>query len=287
LKKLAAKPDNKFNFWLLASLVFVTWGLLLAAYSPQITAWRSRIVDKIVSESAQVNTSQKLSYLKAANTLAPNDPVSIEALANYYRKQGSEQALLNLYERKVAQPNQIYLGKLALSLQQYDSALQHFYLAEREQPSAASLGGESAVMFNLNRIDEGCDRAIQAQKLDLSNKQAEAMVNICNLLKTNPDSGSRTDANLLLQYQIAKVGEKWLLADDGKTPNDWLNLAELAAARGDIKTAASRAEEGIKLDHANLALNKALAKYYEWLGDDVNYKKYQQRTQQLEFSAWQ
>ncbi|MBI2798024.1 hypothetical protein HYX70_01830 [Candidatus Saccharibacteria bacterium] len=284
MKKPTPKPEQKFNFWLLASLVLVALGLLIATWTPQIISWRSKLVDKLVAES---NTQNTLGYLKAAHALAPTDSVATEALAKYYARQGSGTAVLATYEQGIKQPNQIYLGNLALSLQQYDQALQHFYVAERQQPSAASLSGQAAVLFNLGRVEEGCVKAGNAQKLNLNNTQAAGMLQICNLLKANPNEGSRADAQLLVQNQIARVGEKWLLATNVKTPNDWLNLARLAAARGDAKLAITRAEEGIKLDQASLQLNEVLVQYYKWAGDSSNAQKYQRRAQQLEFEAWQ
>lgn len=260
---------------------------MIAVYTPQITNFRNRVVDSLLGKAQAASETQQPVYLQAAHLVAPGDPAAIEALARYYQKQGNAGAVLDLYERSITHPNQIYLGNLALSLQQYDSALNHFYTASREQQSAASLSGEAQVLFNLDRADQGCEKADTAHKLNLKSTEADGVEAVCALLKSHPTSGSRQDAGVLLQNQVARVGEKWLLAANPKTPNDWLNLARLAAARGDIKLAISRAEEGIRLDQASKDLNQALAEYYRMVGNGAQAQKYQQLYDQLQFHSYQ
>ncbi len=283
-----SKRESKFSFALIAVLVLVTTGLLLVVNGPQIASYRSRVVDSLLAKAqASNNTSQQYSYLQAAHELASSDPAAIEALARYYRQSGNELAVLDLYERSIAQPNQIYLGNLALSLQQYDAALSHFFIATRQQQSAASLSGQATVLFNLGRVDEGCAKADQAHKLDLGNAAANGAVQACTILRANKDGSDRQAAETLLQNGVAKVGEKWLLSSSTKTPNDWLSLARLAAARGDSKLAISRGEEGIKLDPANPELNRALAQYYGFIGNNAQAQKYQLLYDQLKFANYQ
>jgi Tfp pilus assembly protein PilF len=80
---------------------------------------------------------------------------------------------------------------------------------------------------------------------------------------------------------VYKTGEEKLLAVKEKATGDYLVLARLAAARGDIKLAAERAEKGIELDKSNYDLNVALVKYYQILGDKQKEMLYQNRLNEL------
>jgi tetratricopeptide (TPR) repeat protein len=288
--KESPKPQVKF-FWIAAGLILLA-GVLIILHLPEITAWRWHTVDTLISKAnAQTDDKAKYSYLQQAVLIGGQDPLATQAMAQFWLGRGEVERAVDVYKQGIDNPNYIYLGNLALQAQNYNQAQTFFAKASRDNQTSASLSGESVALYNQAKITEGCDKAVQASKLDLSSATAKDALTDCVVLGgTNAEAvqlagtksvTGREAAYILINSGVYKVGEEKLLAVDKKTTGDYVVLARLAAARGDVQHAVELAEQGIALDKSNYALNAALVNYYSILGNNDKLSLYQHRIDEL------
>lgn len=276
----------------MATGIILLVGLLIALYSPEIASWRSKTIDSLIHQAKSQTTDEaKYSYLTQAQLVNNTDPIATQAIAKFWIDRGEVERAIGVYTDAIVNPNYSYLGNLALQAQSYNQALVFFQKANKEDKTSASLSGESAALYNLGKISEGCDKATQASKLDLSSEVAKnALTNCITLGGTSADTVSSSSTNTiadraaaytLINSSVFKPGEEKLLAVTTKSVADYLVLARLSAARGDIAQAAQRAEQGIALDKSNIDLNKALVTYYGIMGESQKQSLYQNRLNEL------
>ncbi len=288
-------PESKKQlnfFWIAAGLILVA-ALVIALHWPEITAWRWHKVDSLLADAkAEQSAEAQYSYLQQAYLLDSKDPLATEALAQFWIRRGDIDKAIQTYQNSIENPNYVYLGNLALQAQNYPLALQYYKKANGGESSANGLSGEAAADFNLGKIDDGCNKALQASKSDLSSESAKKLLKSCIILggtsteatqligATQPSD--RQAAYILLDAKVYKQAEQKLMSLDSKGSNDYLVLARLTAARGNIAEAAKLAEQGTELDKANIELNKLLVQYYSILGDNAKKQLYQNRLTELE-----
>ena len=259
---------------------------------PEITAWRQHKIDSLLqTASQQTNDDSKYYFLQQAHLLGGGDPLATQALAQFWQGRGELEKAIGVYQESIDNPNYIYLGNLALQSQNYVLAQNFFERASKDNKTSASLVGESAALYNLGKISDGCERAVQASKLDLGSIAAKnAVINCISLGGTSAEAialagpkpvSAREEAYMLINSRIYKQGEEKLIAVKVKSIGDYLVLARLAAARGDIKSAAELAEQGISLDKSNYDLNVELVRYFNILGDKQKVDIYQARLNDL------
>ncbi len=289
------KPaSNKYKFFVAAFGLIVTVAVLVALFTPEISAWRLSVVDRLVAQAKTASDeSQEYSLLKQANIIGYKDPVATEALAQYWIKRGEQERAIAVYQQGITQPNYIALGNLALSAQNYNQAQKLFALSSKESPTDASLVGEAIAQYNLGNTQQGCNYATQANKFNLNNAKAKAAVMVCSLLGGTPKESvgvtppttmsERETAYFLINNQVYKPGENRLTAVTDKVAPDWLLLASLAASRGELDDAIGKAEQGIAIDRSNTSLNEILVKLYNLKGNSNKANEYNTRLEQLKF----
>ncbi len=288
------EPKKQVNFfWIAAGIILLT-ALVITLHWPEITAWRQHKVDVLLRSAKEQKTAEaRYSYLQQASLIDSHDPLATEAMAQFWLDRGETDKAIAAYQQGIDNPNYVYLGNLALQNQNYPLALQYFKNANGVDSTTSGLVGEAAADFNLNNITDGCNKALQASKSDLSSEQAKNLLKSCILLGGNnteaaqlvgqSQPSSREVAYILLSSKVYQQAEQKLNSLEEKGTGDYLVLARLAAARGDITTATKLAEQGIELDKANIELNKALVQYYTILGDNTKKDLYQNRLDQLLF----
>ncbi len=288
-------PESKkqVNFFWIATGIILLTALVITLHWPEITAWRRQKIDSLLTTASQQNSDQsRYSYLQQAQILDSKDPLATQAIAEFWMNRGDVDKAISVYQTGVDTPNYVYLGNLALQAQNYQLALQYFQKANRGDSSANGLIGEAAAYYNLDNITEGCNKAVQASKSNLSSEPAKNLLKSCSILGgdnaeatqligTTPLSERQT-AYILLDAKVYKEAEQKLTAIQQKTAGDYLVLARLIAARGGIGEAAKLAEEGIALDRSNSQLNKDLVRYYSILGENSKKELYQNRLNQLD-----
>lgn len=295
----AFKPSRgQVSFFLIATGFILLVGLLVAVMMPQLTAWRWSVVDRLVAQAKNEQNSQyKLSLLEQAKLIGGQDPVATEALAQFWLNRGEIDKAIAVYQ-SVENPNYLRMGYLALNAQDYNKALNLYKKASSDQQSAESLVGEAVASYNQEKISDGCEKSLQAVKLNLQSKSAKAAVTSCvilggtqaeavSLAGQQPAMSERETAFFLINNQIYKVGESRLNAITDKTVTDWLVLSRLANVRGDKNLAISQAEKGLELDPSNVDVNTELIKLYRLTGSDAKANELSARLQQLQFTKYQ
>lgn len=288
--KESPKPQLNF-FWIATSFILLV-GVLISLHWPEITNWRTSNIDSLLQKAQnQTNDEARYIYLQQAHLLGSNDALATQAMAEFWLDRGDIQKVISTYQNHINSPNYIYLGNLALQAQSYQQAQGYFARASKDSKTSASLIGEATALYDLDKVGEGCEKATQASKLDLSSQPAKnAITNCITLGGTNSEAAQlagtkpaseREAAYLLIDSKAYKPGEEKLVAVTEKSITDYLVLARLAAARADTKLAAERAEQGIGLDKSNYDLNVALVQYYQILGNDQKEVLYQNRLNEL------
>lgn len=288
-----SESKKQLNFFWIAAGIIVLSALLIALHWPEITAWRWHKVDSLLTEAKhQTSDEDRYSYLQQAHLIDGNDPLATQAMAHFWIDRGEIDKAINVYADSIDKPNYVYLGNLALRAQNYAQALQYFQRVNGGESSAAGLVGEAAADFNLEKTADGCTKALQASKSDLSSETAKNLLKSCIILGGSNSEATqligstqlteRQAAYILLDAKIYKQAEQRLASLTDKGTGDYLVLARLAAARGKIADAAKLAEAGIALDKSNIELNKALIQYYSILGDEQKKIIYQNRINELE-----
>ena len=288
-------PESKkqLNFFWIAAGIILLFAVLIVLHWSEISTYRQHKIDSLLTLAGQQNNDEaKFSYLQQAQLVDIHDPLAVQALAQFWMSRGEVDKAIEVYRGGIDNPNYTYLGNMALRGQDYTSALRYFQKANGGENSASGLIGESSAYFNLDKITEGCNKALLASKSDLSSESAKDLLKSCVVLGGNNSEASQlaninqlTDrqvAYLLLQAKVYKQAEQKLLALPEKATSDYLVLARLSAARGDIKGAIEFAEKGVALNKADIELNKALIQYYSINGDSQNKTLYQNRLEELQ-----
>lgn len=284
------------RFWIWAVLLTLVAALLLSVCMPQIQSWQSRVVDKLLNEAqASSSPTTRYSYLQQASIVGYRDPAAIEAMAQFWLGRGEVQRAIGIYETRISEPNYVALGNLALQAQDYSKAQKFFVKAEKEDSTGAATG-LAATYYNQDKPNEACEQSVKAYKLDLQDTTAKNAVVLCVLmnpsfteaqgLTTQPSLNDREVAYLLLDSKIYKLAEAKLTSLVTKSKDDYLTLARLVAARGEIDQALSFTFAANNLDKSDIPTNQLLVQLYTLKGNIGEAQVYQNRLVQLEFSKY-
>lgn len=237
----------------------------MAVNLPRLVSFRNRLVDAFIVRAEQSkkdgDRGQMFSFLALAQSVSFGDGKASSQAASEYLAIGRYDLAEKTIILSGVRPNYTFLGNIALRAQHYASATGYFSVAVREQKNAKNLSGLGRALISIGQIKEGCAKNDEAIKNDLSDKAAETVAQICQSLKSGKKEGRE------LAYKEASVfmygpAEKALLDEQNKTARDWLLLAQVAAARGDIGRAVERIDHGIELDDIDPKLTTfALAVY--------------------------
>lgn len=265
---------------------------------PELTSWRIRLADNLVEKASRVeDDNQRYSYLKQAYIIGFRDPIASNELANFWIDRGEYKKAIDVYLSNIKDPNYSALGILALKARDYELANKYFKKATADNSTAESNSGEAIALYNLDKINEGCDKANTAIKLNLKSELANKAVESCIILGgTQSDSVRATDISTLSERAIGyklldslvfNQGEKRVNAIADKTAFDYLLLSKLLASQGDIDGAIAKIEEGIAIDKS-IADNYIHAiKLYKLKSNISKVEEYQNRLDQLKFEKYQ
>lgn len=290
--------NNKKIFIYLAIVSSVIFGLYIVVMMPEITSWRLRQSDSLIEKANRVeDDGQKYSYLKQANIIGFRDPIASNELANFWIDRGEYKKAIDVYLSNIKDPNYSALGILALKARDYDLANEYFQRATKDNPTAESNAGEAVALYNLEKINEGCDKANTAIKLNLKSELANKAVESCIILGgTQSDSVRATDISALSERAIGyklldslvfNQGEKRVNAIADKTAFDYLLLSKLLASQGDIDGAIAKIEEGIAIDKSISDMYIHAIELYRLKRNTTKVDEYQNRIYQLEFEKYQ
>ncbi len=291
---LKKSTKNKLNFFLVAGGFILLFGLLIALFTPNITAWKLSVVDRLLNQAKlEQDDNQRYGLLSQAYLIGLKDPRATEAMAQYWLGRGDVNKAVTTYKDGLVDPNYVALGNLSLRAQNYSKAKDFFNLSLKEGENDEGLVGLANTHFNLGNTTAGCEAATKATKQNLDSASAKAAVASCYMLGgtqaealgTTPQStlSDRQVAYYLINNQVYKPGETKLLAIKDKTVGDWLVLSRLASARGEISDAIAKAEQGIALDSSNIDANKELISLYKITGENNKATEYSERLNQLMF----
>lgn len=291
------KPAKRVNFFVYAIGLILLFAVTFVYISPDIQKWRWNLVDRLLSKAESSSEPQvRLGLLQQAMLVGYRDPQATYKLAKFWQDRGELVKAALVYESGIVNPNYSYLADLSLKAQDYSRALKYSQKANREEPTSVGLLAEANAQFNLNKISEGCDLSARALKFNLNNLQAKRALTSCKILSGNPGEGlvniqitraPREDAYLLINNYVFKPGEQKLLEIQDKTANDYLLLAKLSSARGDLDQALERVEQGINLDQSNIELNELAVILYGQKKDQAKAQLYSKRLDQLKFVKYQ
>lgn len=275
---MRSRSRGERQFWLMASLVIVSLGLLIAATMSYTQDFHTKVTDQLIDKSANSHQpGQQLSLLKAASWWSPYDSAVVEAQRRYY--QSNSQAI-QAFDTLVNSPTAVqpvYLGNSALNLLRYGAAQQFFLLASKPEASAESLQGEATALINLGDTDKGCDRARQASKLNLSSASVATLNWYCDVYLKGSGGADNTIVNRLEQAKLFAAAEKMVSNNPNKLAQDWLALAGYAQARGDTAKALELARKAYDMDHNNQMVLESVKKYAELAHDNALVQELQQR----------
>jgi tetratricopeptide (TPR) repeat protein len=269
-------------------MILLTAGLALGVGLPFIKSWQVSQVDKILARSRIEKTeTDKLSKLKQAVLIGTNDPVAIERLASNYWRVGEYNKSIATYQAGLTTINDLYLGRLALQSSQPWMAKVFYSQADRLGESAKSQAGLANVAFIENRVDDGCNHADRAKKLNLSSREAAQAIQICAIFQNTSNLTEREQAYLLINNFIFDAGIKQLEKLTNKSADDYLLLSRVYASRGEYNKANNAINNGLLQAPSNKELLKAKISILQASGKTDNIEVYQQRLQDLEFEKFQ
>lgn len=279
---------NSFSFALVATAILLTAGLALGVSLPFIKSWQISQVDRVLaSAQTQSNNADKLAKLKQAATIGISDPVAIERLASSYWKVGEYNKSITTYQASWTAVNDLYLGTQALKSNQPLMAKIFYAQADRAGESAESQAGLASVAFIENRIDDGCNHADRAKKLNLSSNAATQAGLICAVFQNTSDLAERERAYLLINNFIFDAGIKRLENLTGKSADDWLLISGVHASRGKYDKAITAIDNGLLQAPSNPELLVAKITTLQASGKTDDIETYQQRLQDLKFEKFQ
>ena len=279
------RADN-FSFGLIAILVLVCSGLLMAICLPSIKSWQINQADKIIALAGQSSGAARANLLEQAILVNNGDPVATEYLAQYYKSIGDYKKAISTYQLSGA-TNNVYLGNLALMASDFELAKKLFEKSDRLEQSAESLSGLALVDFATDQNTTGCEKASQAKKLNLSSPDADRVVVICQIQSGKSELNIRKQAYLLAESNLyAKAIEK-LKPVANKTSSDWVLLSQLYKATGDSRASDQAIDSGLSQDPTNKALLAAKLAVLKNSNNTSEAQIIQQRLNDLEFGNFQ
>lgn len=289
-------PKKQVNFFIIAFGIIFTTGLLIAIHLPEISAWRNSVSDRLlIKAEAAKSSDEKYGWLMQAHLFNQRDPATVAALANFYKDNGEVTKAIDIYTTGIAEPNYVYLGNLALQDQNYLLANKMFERAGKDKRSAESLSGAAVALLNLGKLSEGCQKADEAGRLNLGSDKAKSAITACEVLKESTgsdlsseaslkddDAAKRRAAYILLKAQVYKQAEAKLESLNEKLAQDYLELAKLAAGRGEMKPAVVQAEKAREADEVNFEVNNFLLRLYVIENNKEKIEFYKTRVEQIE-----
>lgn len=280
--------SNSFSFSFVAILVVVTTGLMIAVSIPTIQSWQTAQIDKLLAEANQSEEpASKQAKLKQAATIGINDPVAIEALANSYWQIGEYNKAIGTYQSSWTGINDIYLGTASLKSSQPQLAKSFFSNSDKAGESAESQAGLASVAYIENRVDEGCNHADRAAKLNLSSAVANQAVQVCSVLNTTSTLAEKEQTYLLINNYIYDLGLARLESVANKSSTDWLLLAVTYASRGELVKAENTVQSGLAQSPSDQTLLRLAIKLIDANGKAGESSTYQNRLEDLQFEKFQ
>lgn len=280
------RADN-FSFGLIASLVLICSGLLLATRLPDIKSWQINQSDRVINLAGQSSGQTRSNLLSQAAFINSGDPLATEYLAEHYRSIGDYNKAIATYQLSSASNNSVYLGNLALKASDYILTKSLFTKANNQERTAESLSGLALAEFATNHNSEGCSLAAQAKKLNLSSTVADKANVICEIQKGSSTLSPRHQAFLLADSSLyAKAIEKFQTINT-KSSSDFILLSELYKAVGDNTSSAKAIGTGLSQDPTNKYLIAAQANILETDGKTSDAKALRDRLKDLEFNNFQ
>lgn len=276
-------------------ITFLACAVIIALVLPSITKAKNQYLGQRVAEAKIAQNkgdySTAESILQRANWVSFGDNQVLLALGQTYQADGNLPAAIHAYDQLPFTTGYSRLGRAALSYQDYKRAQSTYIKAVDTWPTAENYAALAISEYNIGRVKAGCEAAQVAAKASLANPDASQAQLACLLLEDKFDqarqdfpaltstlsNSPRAIAYALVKAGVVKPGEDKLLKINIKTTGDWLLLARIAAARGELKTAVARTEAGLKLNTADLALNQAAASYYATLDNQAKATFYRQR----------
>ncbi len=274
--------SNRFNFWFVAALTFVTAAFVIALSLPKIQSLQYGGVDKLLVAAKQ-SSSQALPLTQQAAALGWNDPVAVESLAEVYKQRGESERALKTYANAVVATNPIYIGNLALQYGDVGIAQSMFHSAQKDGENAQAQAGLAISSFALAKAEEGCKQAERAVKLDLSDSRGQAAQQLCEVMQKQSKLSERAQAYLLINNYLYKQGEAKLQALAEKTSGDYLTLAKVVANRGELTKAVEFVKQGLELDPSNPELLQTVITYLKRANQTGESEQYQTRLNDVLF----
>ncbi len=266
----------------------VTAGLIIAVSIPTIQSWQTAQIDKLLAEAYQSKEpASKQAKLEQAATIGINDPVAIEALANSYWQIGEYNKAIGTYQSSWTGINDIYLGTASLKSSQPQLAKSFFSNSDKAGESAESQAGLASVAYIEKRVDEGCNHADRAAKLNLSSAVANQAVQVCSVLNATSTLAEKEQTYLLINNYIYDLGLDRLEAVANKSSTDWLLLAVTYASRGELEKAENTVQSGLVQSPSNQTLLRLAIKLKDANGKAGENSTYQNRLEDLQFEKFQ
>ncbi len=287
------KKGSSRSFFVLSGLVFCLAALLIGIFGPNLVSAQQKITDNLIDKAQKAKQSGDAKlfelYLYEAETANPFDTKARTLHAQYYVDGGDFGHAIAIYQSGGVSPNYAFLGNLALKAQDYNLATRFFDNASREGLVAEGLAGKAISYFNLRNVEQGCNLADDAFKLDVNNKRANSAKSVCTVMAnggvgestlppglTDPKlSSKRERAYFLAESGVPVVAESELESSLENTPGDWLFLANFAASRKEYDKALRRIEQGLKKDPTNWEILQAAVIFNENLASKSTGKQRQ------------
>lgn len=287
MKSRNSNRPNRLPFWLIALTAILGIGLLIAVYSPEIKSWQISQADKLIALASQAKGQQTISYLEQAIMVNGGDPLATQYLAAYYKNSGDYKKAIQTYQSSDASNNPLYLGRLALRVGDYELALKLLEKANRNEETAETLSGLALSNFAQSKTDTGCEYAEKAKRQNLSSKEVENVIMICQIQKGTSGLEIRKQAYVYAEAGLSKQAIELLEKTPVKSSADWLNLAILYRMLGDEWKTLGAIKSGLAQDPTSPELIKAVISELKRAGDKNELSKYELRLQDLEFKNFQ
>lgn len=215
------------------------------------------------------------------------DPLATQYLAAYYKNSGDYKKAIQTYQSSDASNNPLYLGRLALRVGDYELAQKLLEKANRNEETAETLSGLALSNFAQSKTDAGCEYAEKAKRQNLSSKEVENVIMICQIQKGTSGLEIRKQAYVYAEAGLSKQAVELLENTPVKSSADWLNLAILYRVLGDEQKTLGAIKSGLAQDPTSPELIKAVISELKRAGDKNELSKYELRLQDLEFKNFQ